>query len=1388
MKRKLEKNNLKNNKTINLKEEIEKYNKLYESANTVQKRNITRFIKQLNKEVKKIIYADSSKAAKKQSTDFGKQLLKAGGAYTEIKQEDKAKKTNTTTITRDRIKYEKRVVKEDALNQMFRVKKYYDNLYILLYEQINNKNDDEDEYTIPKRFVVPNVPVIKHILDTEFRKQIAENNHKLKLQAYIAIKYKVCPNSIMNLLHISAGNTNLIKEKDIENRYFNSTTATLLSTHMISGFINDIIQQFEKELETIKGSSDLVLMEVTKLDIKTARSKPTTGGSYIELPDFIKGKRACVNIINTDEKCFLWALLAYKHYDKYAKLGCKNKANTYKKHIQDIIEPEGVTYPLNIDFIPQFEELNNLKINIFEISENKKVNVLYNSYEKYKNVVSLLLFENEDNAHYVWVKDINKLYHADIVHHHSLYRCEYCLSDRFLTKEHLFNHIKTCSIGGTDDNNKDIDQEERKIVNVNETLPEIGKNIMKFKNIGNKFMHPFYIAADFESTLIDVEEEDEEAKTKKYQKHIPNSYGLKYNCIHNEYSKPVEIFNSSNPDEVREHFIKRLEELATESYKLTQQNKKKIHWTKHDKLIYDSNTHCNECKCLLSKIKEVDSKINPLLKVAHHDHITGKFIDTLCYNCNIQFEYKKFIPVYIHNLKGYDSHLFVSSLFKYGYKHDSSENISCIPNNEERYISFSKKISVDTYTNKKGELKNVMYEIRFLDSFAFMASSIESLTDNLKLLSNVKINSNVIIKNVYYQVINISNNDITIKNDNITKIINKDDIEKIYNTDIKDLRSIFKNTSDYFTDDEQFKLMIRKGVYPYDYINSYDKLTYYSSYLPDINEFYSKLNKSSCSKEDYEHAQNVYKTFQCKQFLDYHNIYLKSDVLLLSDIWDNFRNINYKNYELDTAYYYTTPSLGQSAMLKETKINLELITDIDIYNMFEKCGAIRGGVSQISHRHAKANNKYMTNYDETKEDSYIFYGDANNLYAYGMLQHLPTGNFKWNEDEWTTEKILNLDDRADTGYLFDVNISYPVELHDKFNQYPPLPINMSIKKEYLNEWQQKDYHESKIKKLCCTLLPKNNYVVNYRYLKTALSLGCKLEKVNRVLQYSQSNFMKSYIMKNTELRTKAKNDFEKDYYKLMNNSVFGKTMENVRNRINFRLITTEKEAFNVKGTNLKRFTIFDENLVGLHMQRLEIKLCKPIYLGQNILDDAKDLMYKFHYNFMLEKVEREDIDLLFTDTDSLCYHIRKTDIFEIIKKNKDLFDLSEYPEDDPLYDPKNKKVIGKFKNESIKQINEFVGLRAKLYSFTVDGEKKCKNRCKGIKRSVVKNEINTSDYVNTLYTHEPKYIEQNGIRSYGHELYSETQHKIALSARDNKVFISNNNINTYSIGHYRITK
>ena len=259
---------------------------------------------------------------------------------------------------------------------------------------------------------------------------------------------------------------------------------------------------------------------------------------------------------------------------------------------------------------------------------------------------------------------------------------------------------------------------------------------------------------------------------------------------------------------------------------------------------------------------------------------------------------------------------------------------------------------------------------------------------------------------------------------------------------------------------------------------------------------------------------------------------------------------------------------------------------------------------------------YMNKHDKTKIDEYILYLDANNLYGYAMCEYLPKGNFKWNTDnDWTTEKISNLESDGKTGYLFDVDLHYPDHLHDLHNGYAMAPENMAIKSDMLNGWQQEGYKNSNIQKLITNFYDKKNYGINFRLLKLFISLGIEVKKVNRVLQYDQDNYMKSYIMKNTNERTKATNDFEKDFYKLMNNSVYGKTMENVRNRINFRLISSEEQALAIRNTRTK-FTIFNDNLVGVHLCKQQVKLNKPIFIGQNVLDDSKFLMYNFHNNFI----------------------------------------------------------------------------------------------------------------------------------------------------------------------------
>ena len=257
----------------------------------------------------------------------------------------------------------------------------------------------------------------------------------------------------------------------------------------------------------------------------------------------------------------------------------------------------------------------------------------------------------------------------------------------------------------------------------------------------------------------------------------------------------------------------------------------------------------------------------------------------------------------------------------------------------------------------------------------------------------------------------------------------------------------------------------------------------------------------------------------------------------------------------------------------------------------------------------------------------------------------------------------------------------------------------------------------------------------------------------------------------------------------MNNSVYGKTMENVRNRINFKLVSTEKEALACRNKSAK-YTIFNDNLVGVHLLRAEVKLNKPIYIGQAVLDQSKHIMQDFHYNFMLKQYEKKDIDVCMTDTDSLCYHLKNKDPYEIIANNKFYFDLSEYPKNHKLYDPTNKKVIGKFKDESISNgvhyIKEFVGLRSKLYAYTQTDDKKEHKKCKGVSSSVVKKHITFENYLHTQKTGIQKEVEMTTFRSYEHQIYTEQIKKVALSSNDDKSYICDDQINCLTFGHYKI--
>ena len=1019
---------------------------------------------------------------------------------------------------------------------------------------------------------------------------------------------------------------------------------------------------------------------IIRLELHVMSYNPLRGETWVALPKELANKNAIINPKNEDDKCFMWSVLRAlnpkkEHLERIDKK-LKEKENT--------LNMEGIEYPVSLKDIDKFERQNpSISITVLGY-EGKSVYSLRNSNNTNReHDVILILIEEEGVNHYCLVKNLSRLLSSHVSKHKEKhYFCLRCLNP-FNTQKALDKHKEYCS--------------NHEAVKIN--MPE-KETMLKFKNYHRGEKVPFIIYADFESCIKSIHTCDlnpENSYTKQYQKHEPISFYYYIKCFDSEVYLPVKerSYTGKNAERV---FLKYLEE---DIKMIANIQEKEIIFGEKEKEQYNKETRCWICKGEFDENKE---------KVKDHCHYTGRYRGAAHNECNLNYRKPDFTPVVFHNLSGYDSHLFIKNL---GF---SEGNIDCIPNNEEKYISFSKKIQVGTYPKQAldadgdifYEQKPTYHTIRFIDSFKFMATSLEKLVNNLP----------------------------------------KDDCI---------------NLGLYYSGDK-FNLLTRKGVYPYEYMDSLKKLK--ETALPLKEAFYSRLNDGGISDEDYAHAQNVWKTFKMKYFKDYHELYNKVDVLLLADVFEHFRNICLENYQLDPTHYYTAPGLAWDAALKVTNVSLELLSDMDMLLIIEE--GIRGGVSMISNRYAKANNKYMGDKFNSNEPSkYIQYLDANNLYGWAMSKPLPTHGFKWMKDS-----ELNVWEK--TPCILEVDLEYPKELHDLHNDYPLAPEQIEV---------------NKTKKLLSNLWSKKNYVIHYENLKQCLNLGLKLTNIHRGLKFKESRWLKKYIALNTDLRTKARNEFEKDFFKLMNNSVFGKTMENIRNRVTIKLVTDKKKAERLAAKpNFKHCNIFSEDLIAIHMKNTFLTFNKPVYLGMCILDLSKTLMFDFHYNYIKKKYG-DKAKLLFTDTDSLMYEIQTEDFYEDIKGDvKDRFDTSDYPSNHPsgILTGCNKKVLGMFKDEAGgKIIDEFVGLRAKLYSYKMlEGEES--KKCKGVKKLVVENSITHDDYKNCLFTGTEQLHKMNVIRSHKHDIYTEEVNKVALSPSDDKRHILEGQTSTLALGNYRI--
>ena len=384
-----------------------------------------------------------------------------------------------------------------------------------------------------------------------------------------------------------------------------------------------------------------------------------------------------------------------------------------------------------------------------------------------------------------------------------------------------------------------------------------------------------------------------------------------------------------------------------------------------------------------------------------------------------------------HNCSTYDYYFIIKELAK-----EFEGNFECLGENTEKCITFSVLIK------KKIENKNleITYKIKFIDSYRFMSSSLSKLVDNLS--EGIHNNKCVDCKSNldYVRITTAKPSSLERKNEKL--------LLKCFNCNIyykkkfnKDLIKKFKNTYSYCNNNlNKFTLLLRKGVYPYEYMDNWERFNETS--LPSKESFYSNLNMEDIDDIDYKHGNNVLNKLKLNNLGYYHDLYVQSDTLLLADVFEDFRDICLKEYELDPAHFLSLPGLAWQACLKKTNIELELLTDYDMLLMVEK--GIRGGICHSIQRYAKANNKYMKSYNNNEESSYIQYLDANNLYGWEISKKLPVNGFKWLDNDVINEEFIkNYDENDNKGYILEVDVKYPKRLHELHSDLP----------FYQNEWK-----------------------------------------------------------------------------------------------------------------------------------------------------------------------------------------------------------------------------------------------------------------------------------------------------------------------------------------------
>ena len=555
--------------------------------------------------------------------------------------------------------------------------------------------------------------------------------------------------------------------------YFSSETLENLRADEAMKLVEDSFKSIEGKIQSYaQDGSAWQFKEVEQLEIHTTEFNPAKGSSYIDLPKWIKDKKAIINIKNKDDKCFLWCILRYL----YPKERDAEWIGDLKKY-EFSLNTKGITFPMNLNKINKFEKLNPELpgINVSSIDNKNVIYPLREAKRDCKKSIDLFLYEEDGVSHYSLIKNFHRLIRSQktVGGNGKLFICKRCFSH--YTKEELLDeHIKYCS------------KNQTALIK----MPEPNKYLY-FKNYHKKLPIPFVVYADFEcftKPMNTCSPNPKDSYNYNYQKHEPSGFCFYVKGIVNKKITPIIYTKTSEDEDISKVFVEKLTEVTKGIYNDFYRRPKPLRLTNAEQKSFEEANICHICNCELKKDK-----------VRDHCHFTGQYRGAAHNKCNLMCKKPKVLPVIFHNLQGYDAHLFIKQLAKL------EGELTCIPSTEEKYISFSKVIKVGEFKDFGGSVFPVNFEIRFLDSFKFLQTSLANLVSNLQP------------------------------------------------DDFQNTKYVFKfNTS----------LLTRKGVYPYDYVSSLDKLS--ETQLPPKEEFYSKLNDEEITDEDYQHAINVWNTFGCK--------------------------------------------------------------------------------------------------------------------------------------------------------------------------------------------------------------------------------------------------------------------------------------------------------------------------------------------------------------------------------------------------------------------------------------------------------------------------------------------------------------------------------------------